>query len=351
MGFLSAEGHLTPVLIISLFIANFPESFSSASIMQEHETFSSAKKEQIGQEGFLVKVYRSQDKCCRALGKKAAIPKNTVFLVSEAESRPLVAYLRDHDASDLQVIVDAESGAPADFERLQEELGLPPDGMHTVSLARSWDDIVCVLRSIASMACCMAGTAPGFMVPASAFGACEGIVGEKAVPEMAAPEPGARGKHQEVSKKGGAAASGAAAACTPAAGAGAGADGQADGAEGKWTLLWVSELAFKPSAVSLKARLEALGCQVKGYKAHRNAARALDKKRALTRTIALVSAGEAVPLLAYFTSRPELGTVPAVVESAPRATSVRSSDSGEVVEDFEAALVAIQRMAAGAGFM
>lgn len=33
MGFLAAEGHLTPVLIISLFIANFPEAFSSASLL------------------------------------------------------------------------------------------------------------------------------------------------------------------------------------------------------------------------------------------------------------------------------------------------------------------------------
>jgi len=33
MGFLAAEGHLTPVLIISLFVANFPEAFSSASLL------------------------------------------------------------------------------------------------------------------------------------------------------------------------------------------------------------------------------------------------------------------------------------------------------------------------------
>lgn len=33
MGFLAAEGHLTPVLIISLFIANFPEAFSSSSLL------------------------------------------------------------------------------------------------------------------------------------------------------------------------------------------------------------------------------------------------------------------------------------------------------------------------------
>lgn len=33
MGFLAAEGHLTPVLIISLLVANFPEAFSSASLL------------------------------------------------------------------------------------------------------------------------------------------------------------------------------------------------------------------------------------------------------------------------------------------------------------------------------
>jgi len=37
MGFLSAEGHLTPVLIISLFVANFPEAFSSASLLIQAE--------------------------------------------------------------------------------------------------------------------------------------------------------------------------------------------------------------------------------------------------------------------------------------------------------------------------
>lgn len=35
MGFLSAEGHLTPALIISLFVANFPEAFSSASLLKK----------------------------------------------------------------------------------------------------------------------------------------------------------------------------------------------------------------------------------------------------------------------------------------------------------------------------
>lgn len=305
---------------------------------------SGAKKDQIGQEGFLVKVYRSQDKCCRALGKKAAIPKNTVFLVSEAESRALIAYLWEHSAGDLQVIVDADGGT-GDPERLCEELGLPEDHSHGVAIARSWDDIMCILRNIATVACCMAGSAAGFMAPVGAYGVCE----MPALEEPAAPEPSGGGGRQKEPPKGD---GGAPAATAPAGASSAGADAvaNADGADGKWTLLWVSELAFKPSAVALKARLEALGCQVKGYKAHRNAARALDKKRTLTRTIALVSSGEAVPLLAYFASRPELGSVPSVVESAPRGASVRSSEHVEVVEDFEAAVVAIQRIAAGAGF-
>lgn len=35
MGFMCAEGHLTPALIISLFVANFPEAFSSASLFKK----------------------------------------------------------------------------------------------------------------------------------------------------------------------------------------------------------------------------------------------------------------------------------------------------------------------------
>lgn len=33
MGFLAAEGHLTPVLVVSILVANFPEAFSSASLL------------------------------------------------------------------------------------------------------------------------------------------------------------------------------------------------------------------------------------------------------------------------------------------------------------------------------
>ncbi|CAK0888415.1 unnamed protein product [Prorocentrum cordatum] len=282
---------------------------------------SGAKKDQIGQEGFLVKVYRSQ-----------------------AESRALIAYLWEHSAGDLQVIVDADGGT-GDPERLCEELGLPEDQPHGVAIA----------RRAGTKSCASCATSPRWRAawrapPRASWRPTVRTASVRSRPWRSPPRrsPAAAGGRRRDPPRGGGASSSAGAA--PAGASSAGADANADGADGKWTLLWVSELAFKPSAVALKARLEALGCQVKGYKAHRNAARALDKKRTLTRTIALVSSGEAVPLLAYFTSRPELGVVPAVVESAPRGASVRSSEHVEVVEDFEAAVVAIQRVAANAGF-
>merc|ERR1719335_1415569 len=37
MGIMAAEGHLTPVLVISLLIANFPEAFASSSLLLEAE--------------------------------------------------------------------------------------------------------------------------------------------------------------------------------------------------------------------------------------------------------------------------------------------------------------------------
>merc|ERR1719387_985754 len=40
IGFLASKGKISTMFIVSLFIANFPESFSSASPMKEHQTFS-----------------------------------------------------------------------------------------------------------------------------------------------------------------------------------------------------------------------------------------------------------------------------------------------------------------------
>merc|ERR1719161_2262542 len=42
IGFFASAGKLSLMFILSLFIANFPESFSASSIMAENQTFSSA---------------------------------------------------------------------------------------------------------------------------------------------------------------------------------------------------------------------------------------------------------------------------------------------------------------------
>lgn len=311
-----------------------------------------ARKDEISRKGFLVKVYRNQDKCCRALDKKPGIPKNTVFLVSEAESRPLVSYLRGRGAGDLRVVIDFE-GAAGDAERLREELGVLEDSAEGPTIAHSWEEVVSSLCSIGAAAVAPAADhvqrLAGQVLPLLAHPRLD----EAAAPASAAPRAAAEPAALEQGPQGGPSRGpGATASAAPGTrqAAGEATVSASDGSDGKWTLVWVSELAFKPTAVTLKTRLEALGCQVKGYKAYRNATRALDKKRALVRTVALVSGGEATPLLAYFASRPELGSVPLVVEASQRSGLFRSSEAVEVAEDFEAAVAAVQRIATEAGW-
>merc|ERR1712039_551982 len=95
-----------------------------------------------------------------------------------------------------------------------------------------------------------------------------------------------------------------------------------------------------------------LGCQlpVKSYKSQKNAARALDKKRALVRTVVLVSGAEAAPFLAYFSSRPEIAATPVVVEASSQSVPVRESPMCKVVESFDAALTAVLQIATDPGF-
>ncbi|CAE7684171.1 Ank2 [Symbiodinium necroappetens] len=120
--------------------------------------------------------------------------------------------------------------------------------------------------------------------------------------------------------------------------------------ENSWTLVWISDQAFKPTAVSLKAQLEGLGCQVKGYKTHKNAARALDKKRALVRTVVMVTGAEAPPFLQYIATRPELASTPVVVEATSRSIPVRESPTVQVCDSFDAAANAVWKVAHEPGF-
>lgn len=121
--------------------------------------------------------------------------------------------------------------------------------------------------------------------------------------------------------------------------------------ENPWTLVWISDQAFKPTAVSLKTQLESLGCQVKGYKTHKNAARALDKKRGLVRTVVMVTAAEALPFLQYLQSRPELLSTPVVVEATSRGFgSLPKSPNVQVCDSFDSAAKAVWTVAHEPGF-
>merc|ERR1740117_1782321 len=121
-------------------------------------------------------------------------------------------------------------------------------------------------------------------------------------------------------------------------------------ASNPWTLIWISDQAFKPAATELKTTLEALGGQVKGYKTHKNAARALDKKRALTRTVVLVAGPEAAPFLAYLGSRPELASTRVVVEANARSVPIREGPFVEVSETFEESIATVNRIVMEPGF-
>jgi len=278
-----------------------------------------AMKEQIEAIGFQVKIYRSHDKCCRALDKKSSVASNNAFVVSEADSEPLLAYLRSRKARRLHIVVDADSSPnPVVVQRLATSVTCPEES--SIVVASHWEEVLAALRDVGDQVALLAQAACGeaaSAVMAPAVGVPD-TVSEAVVEAMPA-----------------------AAAMPP----------PAEVSDAPWTLVWVSDQAFKPAAGGQKTKLEALGCQVKGYKTHRNAARALDKKRALVRTVVLVCGAEAAPLLAYLSSRPEIGQTPVVVEGSSRLQPVRESPSCKVVEDFECALHAVAAVAADPGFL
>jgi len=276
---------------------------------------SAAMKEQMENIGFLVKIYRSHDKCCRALDKKQIIPPASAFVVSEADAEHLLRYLQARDARQVHVVVDIDQSTnPAAAQLIVHSPSIPEDS--NVLVASTWDEVLMGLRSI------------GMQVMAhqmSNMGPCGGeedgqpgssvLVPMTACPMMATDAGDA-----------------------PAA------------ATSPWTLVWVSDQAFKPAACGQKAKLEALGCQVKGYKTHKNAARALDKKRALIRTVVLVSGPEAAPFLAYLASRPEISATQVIVEASARAVPVREGPSCKVADSFDSALAAVMQVVADPGF-
>jgi len=275
-------------------------------------------KEQIEVIGFLVKVYRSYDKCCRAFDKKPNIPPQNAFVLSGAEATPMLQYLCRRGATDLRIVVDAEASSLAEAQQLCSGLPHPQDS--AVTFAHSWDEVLAALN-VLNMEASVRLPPPSDARPAAEMA--------EAKEEPLVPLGEDTMAHSSE--------------VTPVAGSCAASDAP-------WTLVWISDQAFKPAATPLKAQLENLGCQVKGYKTHKNAARALDKKRALVRTVVLVSGTEAAPFLAYLASRPEISSTRVVVEACARAASVCESPTCQVVEGFDAAVQAVRRVAADPGF-
>jgi len=288
-------------------------------------------KEQMEAAGYLVKIYRSHDKCSRALDKKPTVSTLNVFVVSEADAEPMLGYLKGRGCTDLRVVVDADGSGDgcSALELTEKFVGKQETG--EVSVAATWEE---VLEHMSRMH--MEPAADAFPVGGYPSGAV-------AVPVLAGapagvPPPfGALGDDSLIMPP--------PALEAPDASYGVSATSAADGAGGnQWTLVWISDQAFKPAAVSLKGQLEALGCQVKGYKTHRNAARALDKKRALVRTVVLVSGAEAPAFIAYLASRPEIASTQIVVEASSRTVPVREGPTCQVAESFEDAVMLVRNM-------
>jgi len=276
-----------------------------------------ATKEQIESLGYSIKVYRSHDRCSRMLDKKGTLASNTVFLVSEAEAQPMLQYLHSRGATGLRVAVDAEGFNPQQAWELSETLPELEESC-AVRICSSWDELMTALCEIYHEAFYLGAAGAGAKLQAATSSA-----------PVALERPAAKGTAKD--------SAGPEAATAPAS-------------DNPWTLVWISDQAFKPTAVSLKVQLEALGCQVKGYKTHKNAARALDKKRALVRTIVMVTGAEAPLFLQYIASRPELAATPVVVEATSRSIAVKESPTVQVCDSFDAASAAVWKMAHDPGF-
>jgi len=323
-----------------------------------------AMKEQIEQLGFLVKVYRSHDKSCRALDKKTTVTASNAFVLTGAETKAVLQYLCSRGATGVRIVVDVESMHAVEVQQLVATIQHPQDSV--VSVARSWDEVLAALSAI-SVEASIRPAVPQLLdttrqleteieaeaeattsVRLAARSPVDGRQAERRQLEVAQAEEVCSAPSPSDS----ASASGCGAVVSSTGSVLSGASSSARALDQPWTLVWISDQAFKPAAVQLKAQLESLGCQVKGYKTHKNAARALDKKRALARTVVLVTGAEAAPFLTYLDSRPEIGAAKVVVEATSRSLPLRETlSSCQVVEGFDAAVNAVWTIAADPGFV
>jgi len=350
-------------------------------------------KEQIEAIGFLVKNYRSSEKCSRALDKKALLPGTSVFVIWQGDAPAMLTYLQGRGASGLRIIIEQDPNS------YPEELPVMPDCF--ITWAANWDEVLVCLEAVSREASCQLFALPPtsefaaeFMpagdytadygvdisqcgadlsqcggseyAPMAPYGAaatlcpmpaqvsvgsapCGCSSGQVTSTVPSAPSFPVAPVSSSAAPGTGAADQDRLAAVADVDGADEG-DAAAVGGGWPWTLIWISEQAFKPAAAPLKKQLETLGGQVKGYKTNKNATRALDKKRALTRTIVLVSGAEASAFMQYLGTRKELANTRVVVEASNRSPPVRATATCEIAEDFDQSLAIIRQIANDAEF-
>jgi len=279
-------------------------------------------KAELEREGFSVKWFRSVDKCRRALSNKGghvACQPNTVLVVSYGEAEALLGLFQQRaSVKGLRFVVDAR-GCTDGAETLWWSLAAIRPEDSTLVVATSWHELLDAVRGQSeAMAILHGHVHPAGDARASTSSGVQAAFAESTAKDIqAAVDPASRPSASD---------------------------------KAAWTLIWVSEQAFKPGFAPHKSQLEALGCQVKGYKTHKNAARALEKKRVLVRTVILVSSSEAPPLLTYLATRSHLAETRVVVEGSHSRVSVPEGAKYTAAETWEEAVAAIREIADDPGF-
>lgn len=311
-----------------------------------------AMKEQVANLGYRIRIYRNHEKCRRAVEREPQCMVTAVFVVSVLDAEPLIEFLSSRTivTGGVWFVIDASREPPASMARLQYlPIHFPERDGSQVVIAYTWEEIIATLGSFGAEAVAsgvMAQTGGG----CSGFSGCGGTSGGDA---GGAPCDGDGGADASGEVGDGEAPKGIAAwkqrlgltdshggrqehrasrdfatellpgqvARRSARGGDSSCQGGGDASRippkpvDSWTLLWITDNAFKPTSTWQRVELERLGGQLKGYKCQKNAARALDKKRAIGRCVVLVSFNEAFATASYLQMRKDLGCLKVVVEA------------------------------------
>jgi len=119
-----------------------------------------------------------------------------------------------------------------------------------------------------------------------------------------------------------------------------------------WTLIWVSEHAFKQPSESTAKVFETLGCKVRRYRTSDNAIKAMEKKAEISNTILLVTKLQSRGMADFLAMRGLVEEVPLVVLGKPLAVqhSLPPMYPFAIAESCEDALDVVKAIAVQFGF-